>query len=107
VARGSHYLCYEAGIEFSVNGADTVVLVVLNRARGDWKQFAGALPNGLEWTDTKSSADRKLGQPIATHAGVNGIRAWAEYAGGSVVLTYDVTDGDAGPGAEIFDVRLK
>lgn len=104
---GSHYLCYSAGIELSFDSNNRVILVVLNRTRGDWKQYQGPLPEGISWNDTRDAVERKLGAPTASYDGVSGIRAWAQYARGAVVVTFDVPNGAAGANAVIYDIRVK
>jgi len=57
--------CPELGLTFSDSQGDNIVDVVVLYPAGyaNFKEYKGAMPNGLTWSDTRADVENKIGLP--------------------------------------------
>ena len=104
---GLHYVCSTAGTELSfTTGRRLVAVLLFGPAVGNRSTYAGTLPGGLTWTDSRAMVDAKVGPPGSDYPGYPPVMAWSLYQNPPILITWNTT-GTVTPGTGMHHLEVK
>jgi len=79
----------EAGLSLSFKPQIGLNRIDLFAERTDgYRQYSGALPNGLDFSDTRLAVEKKLGRPVSSGGGSGGTGYFAAYPRPGIMISY-------------------